>query len=141
MKKKINFLKIKSKARDAIKLDHPCARVIRLLEDVGAQVWWGVSLERNFAGACIYNEQVIKIGKMPIEEALLTLLHEGGHFLSHLRKNHFGLQGSSFEREFWAFQFGWLLIKWLQLDIGRNTWKQFHEKELLAYEGFLKRVK
>lgn len=137
----MNFESLKEGTDKANKIDYPISKVVVFLENLGAKIHLGYTSQR-FYGETDYTKNLIKVGNLTKEsDILFTLIHEGGHFLSNMRLQHYGLKGSSFEREFWAFTHGWIIIQRLNISIKKEDWIQFHKLELSAYEQFKKRKK
>lgn len=116
-------------------------RCIRLLNVLDVQVETNHLFEYDFVGQCVYTEGKIRIGKLEPDQALLALIHEAGHWVSHLRLNHGGLLGTTYEREMWAFFYGWWVIRKIGLDtlIDKTMWKAYQAVEIKAYAEYKKR--
>lgn len=88
----------------------------------------------DIAGRCSYKQNWIKINEPNACKALMTLAHEGGHYLSYARnKNKTGKNFEIFycrsKREKLAYLYGWVLLKITGATflISKNMWKEFHE--------------
>jgi len=90
-------------------------------------------LPSNVAGRCSYKQNWIKIKEPNACKALMTLAHEGGHYLSYIRnKNKTGKNFEDFyccsKREELAYLYGWALLKTIGATflISKDMWKKFH---------------
>lgn len=84
-------------------------------------------ISEDVAGRIYYIEKEIHLGfDLSSEEAMYTLIHEGGHMLSFIRLfEEQGLgQPPSEKREFFALQYGWKIIKDLNLPITKEMWRE-----------------
>ncbi|MBD1995330.1 hypothetical protein H6G00_01625 [Leptolyngbya sp. FACHB-541] len=87
-------------------------RLHRYLESLGAQVKIDPSLE--VAGRIFYEERLILINEPSALYALMTLAHEGGHYLHFLRNPLLKSNRSEAFREKAAYLLGW----WLLVKVG-----------------------
>lgn len=92
------------------------------------------TLPANIRGRCSYKQNWIKLNEPNACKALMTLAHEGGHYLSYIRNRN--KTGKDYEkvycrskREKLAYLYGWILLKIIGATflISKDMWKEFHE--------------
>jgi hypothetical protein len=90
-------------------------------------------LPAKTAGRCSYKECWIKIDESNACKALMTIAHEGGHYLSYIRNKYRACENfeeffTQSERERLAYLYGWALLKLIGADslINKNMWKEFN---------------
>ena len=106
----------------------------RLVFDYGVAVkLFAFDLDTGIAGRCHYDRSLIEINEPRARHALLTLAHEGGHWLSYRRDPRLESRRSPLERELRAYLYGWaLLCRHLPGVVGRAEWRWFHAETLEA---------
>lgn len=103
--------------------------VINKIKSLGFNVTlFSSELPDDIAGRTFYNKKEVHIGNLPsAEEALFTLVHEAGHVLSY-DKYYCKLNEKQPEvekREIYAYLYGWVIIKQLNLSISKEDWRKF----------------
>lgn len=100
-------------------------KVKEFLKSKGCDVEEFADLPEDVVGRIYYTESLIRLDCSSAKEALFTLLHEGGHWLSYLRYyvQQNIKQPKPEKRETYAYLYGWYIIKLLNLDITKEIWK------------------
>jgi hypothetical protein len=81
-------------------------------------------------GQCDYQKREISLNVPDAKDMVLTLAHEGGHWLSYLLFD--ADEDSAYDietRELLAFNFGWYLLESIRAPIVSNDWIEFHQNE------------
>lgn len=102
-------------------------RIKEHLEELGCIVnLFAHDLDDGVAGRCVYDLSKIDINCPDANEALITILHEGGHWISYLRyyKTFKMRQPDRRARENYAYLYGWYLNKKLSIGITKEEWKK-----------------
>lgn len=102
--------------------------LVSYIENKGFKViLFSDEIPSDVAGRIFYIEQQIHISpEIDAEEAMYTLIHEGGHMLSFIRLHkQQGLPQPTVEkREQYALQYGWKIIRDLGLPITKEMWRE-----------------
>lgn len=107
---------------------HHIKRAWKYLQRRGVKIIIDHKLENDLAGQCDYKHKLIRINEPRAKEALMTLVHEGGHWLSYLQygKTINGYTCAKRVKEHFAYLFGLELICKLNLPITFKEWRGFH---------------
>lgn len=81
------------------------------------------------AGQIHYHERLIEINEPSACHALMTLAHEGGHWLSFKRYGDVETLYPKAQRERFAYLFGWYVLRLIGADkvISKKEWNSFHD--------------
>ena len=82
-------------------------------------------------GRCSYEQRTLSLDCCEAMDALLTLAHEAGHWIHHLRDSKFE-DVSDQRHEHKAYLYGWGVLHYQKLDryISKEQWREFHAVEL-----------
>jgi hypothetical protein len=99
------------------------------LENLGWKIiTFSDKLPEGVYGRIYYvNKEIHLSDRIPsAEQALFTLLHEGGHALSYIK--YYEVLGEkqpiTEKRELYAYLYGWVLIKKLKIEISKEIWRK-----------------
>ncbi len=101
-----------------------------LLENKGVKLdLYSFDLPKDIAGRCDYKNSLIMLNTKSAYQALITLAHEGGHWVSYLDKKSDGIKYSVEEREKFANEYGYKLIQEIGADklITKEIWDNENE--------------
>lgn len=103
------------------------------IEETGVKVNLFARLEGR-VGRIDYQEKRIDICTGSSKTALLTLIHESGHWLAYIRsKEDLEKRCTKKEREIKAYLYGWALIKHLNLVVKKNEWVEEEYENIRQY--------
>ena len=83
-------------------------------------------LPKDIAGQCDYQARKITLNEIRSFYALLTLIHELGHFASYLKNKNIEKGIKREKRELLAYLHGWKIITQEKVNIHKKDWKWFH---------------
>lgn len=105
-------------------------KIENLLNRIGISIIYDSNeIKEGYIGKILYKKREIHVREQNPRMALMTIIHEVGHWFSYLfffyrRTNHI-------QRESWAKSFGWLFLKGLKCPeklVDYKLWCKFHEE-------------